>query len=311
MRVSNLATVVALAGGSANLQRAEELLRDALREEELPLSERTVLHHNLGAIMREAAEATRDRDLLRDAILNLRLADAAAAEDGGLPEARRSLALALHARWQLDRQSGPLDESHDLLESALANSPAGSPLRPLILSDLGGSLIARAAHRVGAARPAPGAGEESGAQMPSLGPDPRVAALAREDLERAVDLLAAALDEPAAGAATRALSATQYGEALASLGWLTGRPGLVEESLPPQRRPCGPSTRPARTGSCPPSSLPAPLFARSIPRQGTGVRPRTCTDESPGTRHPVAGRRRPCPAAAGQRTRPHPRSGGP
>ncbi|MFD8693613.1 CHAT domain-containing protein [Kitasatospora purpeofusca] len=235
LRVSNLAIVVALAGGATNLQRAEELLRDALREEELSGPERTLLHHNLGTILREAAEATRDRDLLRDAILNLRLADAGAEEGGGPPEARRNLALALHAQWQLDRQSGPLDESHDLLESALANSPAGSPLRALVLSDLGGILVARAAHRVGTALPTSGTEKEFGPQIPSPGPDPCMVALARGDLERAVDLLAAALDEPAAGAATRALFATQYGEALASLGWLTGRPGLVEESLAPQR----------------------------------------------------------------------------
>ncbi|MFJ9447578.1 CHAT domain-containing protein [Kitasatospora sp. NPDC101235] len=235
LRVSNHAIVVALAGGAASLRRAEDLLRDALSRDDLPPSERTLLHHNLGTIMREAAEATRDRDLLRDAILNLRLADAAAAEDGGLPEARRNLALALHAQWELDRQPGPLDESHDLLRSALANSSAGTPLRPLVLSDLGTVLIARAAHRLGPDRPATVTGQAAGAWAPSSGPDPSAVALARDDLERAADLLAEALDEPAGGAAARALIATQYGEALADLGWLTGRPGLVEESLAPQR----------------------------------------------------------------------------
>ncbi|MGW7446742.1 CHAT domain-containing protein [Kitasatospora sp. NPDC054795] len=235
LRVSNHAVVIALAGGAASLQRAEDLLRDALRREDPPPSERMTLHHNLGTVLREAAEVARDRDLLREAVLHLRLADAAAEEDGALPEARHNLGLALLAQWQLDRQAGPLDESHDLLESALARSAAGSWLRPLVLSDLGAVLIARAAHRVGAAAPGAAAGEGSGATAASSVPDPSAVARARDDLERAVDLLAEALDEPAAGAAARALFATQYGEALAGLGWLTGRPGLVEESLTPQR----------------------------------------------------------------------------
>ncbi|AEY87697.1 hypothetical protein SHJG_2422 [Streptomyces hygroscopicus subsp. jinggangensis 5008] len=219
LRVSNHALVVALGGGAENLQKSEDLLHEALGHANLEPWERTHLHLNLGATMREAAEATQDRKRLRTAILHLERAEASVAEGQALPLIRRNLALALHTQWRLEHRAASLDKAHDLIEAALEDTPAGSPLRALLLSDLGALLVARAHRRLGPddAIPSPGGSEAE--------------ERAREDVERAVEVLRAARAEPGAGLAELGLFATQYGEALSFLGRLTGDPGLLEASL--------------------------------------------------------------------------------
>ncbi|MEU9367242.1 CHAT domain-containing protein [Streptomyces avermitilis] len=220
VRVSNHARVVSLGGGAENFQRAEDLLHEALGHDNLAPWERTHLHLSLGATMREAAEATQDRKRLGTAILHLRRAEASAAEGQDLPLIRRNLALALHAQWQLEHRPASLDKAHDQIKAALADTPAGSPLRALLLSDLGTLLIARAHQRLDAT--------ETESPEPS---GQEAAEHAREDLERALDVLEKARDEPGAGPSEWGLFATQYGEALSFLGRLTNDPQLMEESL--------------------------------------------------------------------------------
>ncbi|QCD59179.1 CHAT domain-containing protein [Streptomyces hawaiiensis] len=220
LRVSNHALVVSLGGGAENLQKSEDLLHEALSHANLAPWERTHLHLNLGATMREAAEATQDRERLRTAILHLERAEASVTEGQALPLIRRNLALALHTQWHLEHRAASLDKAHDLIEAALADTPAGSPLRALLLSDLGTLLVARAHRRLGPNEPgSPSPGSLEAAER------------AREDVERAVDVLEAARNEPGAGLAELGLFATQYGEALSFLGQLTGDPGLMEASL--------------------------------------------------------------------------------
>ncbi|MFB7609547.1 CHAT domain-containing protein [Streptomyces gardneri] len=225
IRVSNHALVVGLGGGAENLERAEALLREALGRADLGPGERTHLRHNLGAMLRQAAEATQDRELMRSAVLHLQLADASAAEEGQrFPELRRNLALAFHAQWQLERLPSLLEEAHSIVEAALADAPPGSPIRVLLLSDLGTLLVARASQTL-----APGG--KGTAETPG----PEAVECALRDLRRAVGVLKGARDDTAAGSAERGVYATQYGEALSFLGLLTGDAGLVTRSFAAQR----------------------------------------------------------------------------
>ncbi|WP_329184946.1 CHAT domain-containing protein [Actinacidiphila glaucinigra] len=200
-RLSNHALVLSVPGRPEDYRAAERLLRDALDSEGLLAQDEALLHHNLGTILRQAAEATQDRDQLRHGVRHLGLAVATASAHDVLGRlARRNLAAALHACWVFDGESALLDEALEAVEAALEGAPVEAPDHPLLLSDLGNCLISRGAHRA----------EQNDVER------------ARHDMERGVEALRQALRALPPGHTARPAIENQYGEALTSLGQLTG-----------------------------------------------------------------------------------------
>ncbi|MEU7398248.1 MULTISPECIES: CHAT domain-containing protein [Streptomyces] len=214
-RLSNHALVLALPGRPEDYRAAERLLRDALDSESLLPQDKPVLHHNLGTILRQAAEITHDREQLRYSVGHLKVAVATTTTSDVLGRlARRNLAAALHSWWLLDEDPALLDEALEVVEAALEEAPTEVPDHPLLLSDLGGCLISRGVHHA----------EQNDVER------------GHRDVERAVEVLRQALRSLPPRYTTRPAIENQYGEALKVLGQFTGDRRGREEALAVHRQ---------------------------------------------------------------------------
>ncbi|MFC9394604.1 CHAT domain-containing protein [Streptomyces sp. NPDC057027] len=238
VRLSNHALVLALSGRPQDHRAAERLLNDALDSRDLTPQDATVLHHNLGAILRQAADPLQDRDQLRSGLRHLRRAVTTTSPHDALGRlARRNLAAALHSSWLLDRDPALLDEALEAVEAALAVLPDGAPDQGLLLSDQGACLVSRGVHHA----------EQDDAEH------------ARHDLERAVETLRRALEELPAEHIARPATEAQYSEALHSVGLLTGDRQSRQEALAVHRR-----ALKALDADSPSWALPALLLATTL-----------------------------------------------
>ncbi|MFF9724758.1 CHAT domain-containing protein [Streptomyces gardneri] len=238
VRLSNHALVLSLPGRPEDHGAAERLLNEALDSRDVAPQDEPVLRHNLGLILRQAADLLQDRAQLRSGVRHLRrAATITSAGDIVGRAARRDLAAALHSWWLLDREPALLDEASEAVEDALEGTPDGAIDQPLLLSVLGSCLVSRGVHHA----------EQGDAER------------ARHDMERAVETLRRALEALPPEHVVRPATEAQYSEALHSVGLLTGDRQSRREALAVHRR-----ALKALDADSPSWALPALLLATAL-----------------------------------------------
>ncbi|MEW2259668.1 CHAT domain-containing protein [Streptomyces sp. NPDC047869] len=202
-RLSNHAITVSLPDRPEDRRAAERILRSALDAQRIPGSTRALLHHNLGTQLRQTAEATGDRAMLREAIDHLeRAVEEALPTDLNQANYRRNLAHALHALWKITREQVLLDRAFDEIQQALATGSESASDRHLVLSSYVSFLTERSTER----------------QSP-------------EDLALALDVGQQALDITPSGHRLRGALLTQYGECLHAWSRFQEDPASALEAL--------------------------------------------------------------------------------